>query len=149
MKKEIAFGIAVCVVLSAPRQAAAEEPSKGPDPCTLVDKAALAGLFGELKEGPTPGSGLRNERQCDYTNMTGSWIKFSLYSGMDRWEWEKGMANAQNPKDLAGLGDEAFAIKRGSDSVVYVRKGESILELSCSCSRDVAEKIARKAAGKL
>ena len=119
------------------------------DPCALVSAQDMGVMFGELKEGPSPSTGLRNERQCNYTNMAGSWIKLSLYGGAERWEWEKGITNAQNPREVGGLGDEAFAIKRGTDSVVYVRKGDSILELSCSCSSENAEAIARVATTKL
>ena len=106
-------------------------------------------MFGELKDGPLPSTGLRNERQCNFTNMAGSWIKLSVYGGADRWESDKAMTNAQSPRQVGGLGDEAFAIKRGTDSVVYVRKDGTILELSCSCSSENAEAIARVATTKL
>jgi hypothetical protein len=147
MKMRIAvhLSLAVCAVSAAPSFGAGPTAS-GADPCALIDKAAMAALFGELKEGPKPDTGLRQERECGYTNMAGSWLKLSVY-GKDRWGWEKGMAN--EPRDIAGLGDEAFVTKRGTDSVVYVRKGESILEVSCSCSREEAEKVARKAAPKI
>ena len=146
MKMRIAvhLGLAVWAISAGPSFGA--DPASGPDPCALVDKAAMATLFGEIKEGPKPDTGLRQERQCGYTNMAGSWVKLSVY-GKDRWDWEKNMAN--EPRDIAGLGDEAFVTKRGTDSVVYLRKGESILEVSCSCSREDAEKIARKAAPKI
>jgi hypothetical protein len=121
----------------------------GVDPCGLVTPTDMATMFGELKEGPLPSSGLRDERQCNYTNLSGSWIKLSLAAGQERWEWEKGITNAQNPREIGGLGDEAFAIRRGTDSVVYVRKGEAILELSCSCDAAVAEAIARVATSRL
>jgi hypothetical protein len=123
--------------------------SSAADPCALVSARDMGVMFGELKEGPSASTGLRNERQCNFTNMAGSWIKLSLYGGAERWEWEKGITNAQTPRTLGGLGDEAFAIRRGTDSVVYVRKGESILELSCSCTSETAEAIARVAATKL
>jgi hypothetical protein len=137
------------VATSHPSAAAAARPIETIDPCAMIDIGELASGFGEIKEGPVAGTGLRNERQCNYTNTAGSWLKLSLYSGADRWEWERGITNAQNPRDVAGLADEAFAIKRGTDSVVYVRAAESILELSCSCSSEVAESLARKAASKL
>ena len=123
--------------------------SRDIDPCSLVAPAAIASSFGELKEGPFASSGLRNERQCNYTNMQGSWLKLSVYGGEDRWEWERNITNAQNPRDLAGLGDEAFAIKRGTDAVVYARKNNDILELSCSCPFEVADRIARAAVPQL
>jgi hypothetical protein len=129
---------------SAP-SAAAAAPVTSADPCALVTAQDMGVMFGELKEGPSPSTGLRDERQCNYTNMAGSWIKLSLYGGRERWDWEKGITNAQSPKDVGGLGDEAFAIKRGTDAVVYVRKAESILELSCSCPSEMAEAIARVA----
>ena len=128
---------------------AAAAPPSNADPCSLVTPQDMGTMFGEIKEGPSPSSGLRNERQCNYTNMAGSWIKLSLYGGSERWEWDRGITNAQNPREVGGLGDEAFAIRRGTDAVVYVRKGESILELSCSCGADTAEAIARVATTKL
>jgi hypothetical protein len=137
---------------AAPEPAAvtsAAEPSSSADPCALVAFRDMGVMFGELKEGPSPSTGLRNERQCNYTNTAGSWMKLSLYGGSERWEWEKGIANAQSPREVGGLGDEAFAIRRGTDAVVYVRKGDSILELSCSCPAETAEAIARVATTKL
>lgn len=119
------------------------------DPCAVVSAKDIGVMFGELKEGPSASSGLRNERQCNYTNMSGSWLKLSLYGGQERWEWEKGITNAQSPQPVGGLGDEAFAIQRGTDSVVYVRKGDAILELSCSCPATTAEAIARVTTSKL
>lgn len=139
--------------VAAPATAPAAEANKIDvttiDPCVLVPRQDMQTMFGELKEGPTPGTGLRNERQCNYTNTAGEWIKLSVYGGTDRWQWEKGITNAQNPRDIGGLGDEAFAIKRGTDAVVYVRKGETILELSCSCPAERAEAISRVATTKL
>jgi hypothetical protein len=124
-------------------------PAGDVDPCSLVSAQDMGVMFGELKEGPVTSTGLRNERQCNFTNMAGSWIKLSVYSGKERWEWERGITNAQSPRDVGGLGDEAFAIKRGTDAVVYVRKGDRILELSCSCPAETAEAIARVATQRL
>ena len=132
-----------------PATAEAVTAARRADPCALVTPTDMATMFGELKEGPLPSSGLRDERQCNYTNLSGSWIKLSLAGGQERWEWEKGITNAQGPQEIGGLGDEAFAIRRGTDSVVYVRKGEAILELSCSCDAAVAEAIARVATSTL
>lgn len=139
----------VAAAASAASTAAVPDASAGIDPCALVSAQDMGVMFGELKEGPLTSSGLRNERQCNFTNMAGSWIKLSVYGGAERWEWEKGITNAQNPRPVGGLGDEAFAILRGTDAVVYVRKGESILELSCSCPAATAEAIARVATQRL
>lgn len=120
------------------------------DPCALVTAQDMGVMFGELRDGPLPSSGLRDQRQCNYTNTAGSWIKLSVDGGgVGRWEWEKGIANAQGPREVGGLGDEAFALRRGTDAVVFVRKGESILELSCSCAAETAEAIARVATTRL
>lgn len=135
------------VVATVPAALAA--PSTTIDPCALVSARDMGVMFGELKEGPVTSSGLRNERQCNFTNMAGSWIKLSVYSGSDRWEGEKGITNASSPHPIGGLGDEAFAITRGTDAVVYVRKGDAILELSCSCPAETAEAITRVATQKL
>jgi hypothetical protein len=137
-------------VAPATSVAATEAPSASSvDPCSLVSAQDMAVMFGELKEGPMTSTGLRNERQCNFTNMAGSWIKLSVYAGTERWESDKNMTNALSPRNVGGLGDEAFAIRRGTDAVVYVRKRESILELSCSCPAETAESIARVATTKL
>ena len=149
----VACGRTQSTASSAPAVNAAAAQSERPhadiDPCTLVTREMVAAMFGEIKEGPTKLSGLRNESQCEYINMAGSWLKFSAYSGSDRWEMDRNLTNAQNPRDLSSIGDEAFIIKRGTDSVVYARRGESILELSCSCDSALAEKLARAAAERL
>jgi hypothetical protein len=128
---------------------AAAERVALPDPCLLVSTGDMAVMFGELKEGPLPSSGLRGERQCNYTNMQGSWIKLSLAFGRDRWAEDRGLFAAQMSRDLGGLGDEAYLVRRGTDAVVNARKGETLLELTCSCPDARAEAIARVAVQKL
>jgi hypothetical protein len=129
--------------------AAAEIPSSMPavDACAALTQSEIEKSFGSLKEGPSPATGASGEKQCKYSNMNGSWLQVSLY-GTDRWEFQKGMLPS-TPKPLPGLGDEAFSIKRGTDSVVYVRKGGGIVEVSCSCALTEAEALAAIAAGRI
>jgi hypothetical protein len=53
---------------------------------------------------------------------------------------EKGSAN--DPKDVAGLGEEAFTDKRGTDAEIYIRKGKWILEVRTSSGGANARKVA-------
>ncbi|MEP7015413.1 MAG: hypothetical protein ABI925_08240 [Verrucomicrobiota bacterium] len=116
------------------------------DPCTLIDKEDLAKIFGEIKEGPKPKEGLMKEKECAWTNISGSWLSVSVYSS-ERWGLKKGSAN--NPVDVKGLGEEAFSDKRGTDAELYVRKGKSILEVRTSGGSEVARKAAETAIKKI
>lgn len=118
----------------------------GVDPCTLIDKGALAKIFGEIKEGPKAKEGLMKEKQCEWTNMSGSWVTVSVY-GADQWGMKKMSGN--NPADVKGLGEEAFTDKRGTDSEIYIRKGKSMLEVRTSGGSEVARKVAETALTKI
>jgi hypothetical protein len=110
------------------------------DACAVLPRETVVKLFGPLKEGPANDTGLSKEKLCKYTNEDGSWLQVSLY-GTDRWELQKNLL-PNPPTPIASLGDEAFSIKRGTDSVVFVRKGGGVLEISCSCDRSKAEALA-------
>ena len=97
-----------------------------PDPCALVPKPEVAKIIGEIKEVKTT-EGLRKEKQCDYANMEGAWLKVSV-SSADLWDVVK-MA-ALDPEPIAGLGDEAYGFKRGTSREVHVRKGKLMLSVS-------------------
>ena len=118
------------------------------DACSLVARSDVESIFGELKGPPKSGTGLRNEKECRYQNLDGKWLETSVFSA-DRWDLEKGIVSEMHPAPLPNLGDEAFSVKQGTDSVVYVRKGASILEVSCSCGMQQTTAIASKAIGKM
>lgn len=118
------------------------------DPCALVPKAEVAKLIGELKEEPKLDTGIQKEKECHFTNMEGAWLKVSLYSS-ERWGMQKGIVSEMNPTELPGLGEEAFALKRGTTYEVYVRKGKLILEVSTTVNPDAARKFAETAAKQL
>jgi hypothetical protein len=126
-----------------------EPESKTPDvdACAVLTREELEPVFGQLKDAPTHDTGLSREKLCKYTNVEGNWLQTSLY-GSDRWNLQKGTYSEMNPKSLA-IGDEAFSIKRGTDSVVFVRKGGGVVEISCSCDLTKAEALAVKAATKI
>jgi hypothetical protein len=109
------------------------------DPCVLVTKEEVAKIIGELKEPPKADTGLQKEKQCNYTTTTGAWLKASTYSA-SRWGMQKGIVSEMNPVDLQGLGEEAFAVKRGTTYEIYVRKGDSILEVSSTVGSDLTRK---------
>ena len=124
-------------------------PADQIDPCAVVPKAELEPIFGEFKGAPEEKSGLRNERECHYSNMEGQWLTLSVFGGGDdRWSLEKAVTNMNPQTPIAGLGDDAFTAKRGTDSLVYIRRGDSIFEVSCSCGADKALAVARKAAAR-
>ena len=116
------------------------------DPCTLIPKADLVKILGEIKEGPKPKEGLMKEKQCEWANMSGSWLSIGVYSS-EKWGLKKGSAN--NPADVTGLGEEAFTDKRGTDAEIYVRKGKWMLEVRTSSGSANARKAAELAITKL
>lgn len=115
------------------------------DPCTLIAKEEVARIIGELKELPKSDSGLQKERECNYTTITGAWLKVSLYSAT-RWGMQKGIVSEMNPTNLPGLGEEAFAVKRGTTYEIYVRKGNLILEVSSTVGAEPTKTFADTAA---
>jgi len=144
------LGAAVGGLGAAARPPAAEPSGKSGanDACAVLTRSEVEATFGALKGEPLRDTGIRNEKLCTYSNTAGSWLRMSLY-GADRWATEKGTTSEGKQKQLSGLGDAAFSIKRGTDSVVYVRKGGGVLELSCSCDLAKAEALARKAAPRI
>ena len=117
-------------------------------PCSMLSKADVQAIFGELKGPPRPDTGLRGESDCRYFNLDGQWLKTSVY-GADRWDLERGITSEQHQTAVANLGDEAFSAKPGNDSVIYVRKGQAMVEVSCSCGMEKTRQLAAKAAAHL
>ena len=115
------------------------------EPCSVLVRTDVEWIFGALKGDPKASEGLSHE-ECRYENLDGQWLKTSVY-GADRWELQKGITSEQHPTALS-LGDEAFAVKPGTDSVVYVRKGDAVVEVSCSCGMEKTQKLAAKAVQK-
>src|SRR5436309_3157187 len=112
--------------------AAAEDKIPDIEACTLLDRNDVVRIFGPLRDEAKPHRGLRGEKDCRWRNEEGQWLKASLY-GASRWELEKAIVSEMHPKPLANAGDEAFSVKQGTDSVVHVRKGGAVIEVSCSC----------------
>jgi hypothetical protein len=115
-----------------------------PDPCALVPKAEVEKIIGELKTPPKPDTGPQKEKECNYENVGGTWLKVSIYSS-ERWGMQKGIVSEMNPTDIVGLGEEAYSVKRGSSMEVYVRKGALILEVSSTVGSEKARKFAEAA----
>jgi hypothetical protein len=133
----VLFGIFLATV---PTIAGAAEP----DPCALVPKAEVEKIIGQLKTAPKADTGLQKEKECNYENMEGAWLKVSLYSS-ERWGLQKGIVSEMNPIDITGLGEEAFSVKRGASMEIYVRKGALILEVSSTVGLDRTKKFAEAA----
>lgn len=134
---------AICI-LSLPIFALAE--TAGVDPCALIAKDEMAKILGEIKEGPKAKEGMMKEKQCEWTNMSGSWLSVAVYDS-DKWGLKKMSGN--NPTDVSGLGEEAFSDKRGTDAELYVRKGKLMLEVRTSGGGEAAKKAAEIALKKL
>jgi hypothetical protein len=128
--------------------APAEDKVPDVEVCTLLDRADIVRIFGPLRDEAKPDRGLRGENDCRWRNEEGQWLKASLY-GASRWELEKGIVSEMHPTPLANAGDEAFSVKQGTDSVVHVRKGGAVIEVSCSCGIEKSESLARMAAARL
>ena len=116
--------------------------------CALLERGDVIRIFGPLRDEAKPDRGLRGEKDCRWRNEEGQWLKASLYDAR-RWELEKGIVSEMHPRPLANAGDEAFSVKEGTDSVVHVRKGGAIIEVSCSCAIEKSEALARMAATRL
>lgn len=127
---------------------AAEERGTGIEACTLLDRGDVSRIFGPLRDEPKPDRGLRGENDCRWHNEEGQWLKASLYSA-SRWQLEKAIVSEMYPRPVAGAGDEAFSVRQGTDNVVHVRKGEAVIEVSCSCGIEKTESLARMAAARL
>ncbi|HXH90185.1 MAG TPA: hypothetical protein VNN25_01295 [Thermoanaerobaculia bacterium] len=116
--------------------------------CALLDRVDVIRIFGPLRDEAKLDRGLRGERDCRWHNEEGQWLKASLY-GASRWELEKAIVSEMHPRAIANAGDEAFSVKQGTDSVVHVRKGGAVIEVSCSCGIEKSESLARIAAARL
>jgi hypothetical protein len=127
---------------------AAEDTVPDIEACALLDRVDVIRIFGPLRDAAKPDRGLRGERDCRWHNEEGQWLKASLY-GASRWELEKAIVSEMHPKPLANAGDEAFSVKQGTDSVVHVRKGGAVIEVSCSCGIEKSESLARMAIARL
>jgi hypothetical protein len=118
------------------------------DPCALIAPAHVEKILGELKGAPKANTGIQQEKECDYTTMTGAWLKVRLYSS-ERWGMQKGIVSEMNPTTLEGLGDEAFSVKQGTSHEIYVRKGALILEVTSTLGPELTKKFAEAAAKQL
>lgn len=136
--------IGLIALLCATRFCFAADPEM--NPCTLVPKEELAKIIGEIKDGPTPKEGLMKEKECQWTNMSGSWLSIA-FSSADKWGLKKGLAN--DPKEVTGLGEEAYTDKRGTDAEIHVRKGKWMLEVRTSSGSANARKVADYAVAKM
>lgn len=135
-----------CIVLVFSMSIFAVAQAPDVDPCSLISEEEVAKIFGELKEGPKAKEGLMKEKECEWTNMSGSWLSVGIYSA-EKWGLKKGSGN--NPVEVKGMGEEAFSDKRGTDAELYVRKGRLMLEVRTSGGGEVAKKAAEIAMKKL
>jgi len=131
--------LCACAAIAAPVKVKAD---------TLLKTNDVEAVIGKLKGAPKPDTGLMGESICKYENADGQWVNVSVYSS-EKWGWKKGETSEMHPTPLAGLGEEAFWVKRGSDVEVYVRKGANLLEVDSSGGIKFAKPIAEKALANL
>jgi hypothetical protein len=143
------------LLLSLALVAAGDDPaapskhqSSNIDACALVTRAEAAALLGGLRRDPVPQTGYQQERECHYVSERGAQLSVSVYTA-DRWDLQKGIVSEMSPVAVPGLGDEAFAVRRGTYAEVYVRKGALLLEVRGSAGMEVSRGMAAKAAGRL
>jgi hypothetical protein len=138
--------ILICLALAFSLSISLRAEPAAVDPCTLVDKSDVVKILGDIKEGPKPKEGLMKEKQCEWTNLSGSWLSLGVYSS-EQWGLKKG--DAFNLVEIKGLGDEAFSNKRGTDAELYVRKGKLMIEVRTSAGAEAARKTADLAVKKI
>jgi hypothetical protein len=127
-------------------QGAVDRPTLA-DPCTLVSRADIEIMIGQLKGNPRSG---RNEpaRVCEYAIAGGSdYLEIYLYpsSNLDRFRKD---LEAVTP--VAGIGQDAFVYhnKRFEQVHLLARKGGVLLQVILTDSKSAEETvktIARKA----
>src|SRR6185436_15486476 len=103
----------------------AGEPTRKPedvDACALVTADEVKAILGALREPPRADTGIQKEKECRYLDGDGQNVTLSVYTA-ERWGLQKGIVSEMDPKDEPGMGDEAFSVRRGSSTEVYVRKG--------------------------
>ena len=114
------------------------------DACSLVTKAEAAQVLGEIKREAETRTGLHDEKRCGYSNMNGNEVSFGVYSA-NFWESKRMAAEGLNTEDLAGLGEEAFSVKRGTTVQLYVRKKGFVLDVNSTAGKEAARRMAEKA----
>ena len=114
------------------------------DACALVTKAEAAQVLGEIKREAETRTGLHDEKRCGYSNTNGNEVSFGVY-GANFWESKRMAAEGLDTEDLAGLGEEAFSVKRGTTVQLYARKGGIILDVNSTAGKEAARRMAEKA----
>jgi hypothetical protein len=114
------------------------------DACALVTKAEAAQALGEIKGDAETRTGLHDEKRCGYSNTNGGEVSFGVY-GANLWESKRMAAEGLDAEDLAGLGEEAFSVKRGTTVQLYVRKKGVVLDVNSTAGKEAARRMAAKA----
>jgi hypothetical protein len=130
---------------------APEEKQRKPadvDACALVSAEEVAAVLGALREPAKAETGLQKEKECHYLDHDGQNVTLSVYAA-SRFGLQKGIVSEMDPHDEPGLGDEAFSVKRGTTTEVYVKKGELMLEVRGTAGMAVSRAMAGKAAKRL
>lgn len=119
------------------------DPSKF-DACALLTRAEAAQVLGEIKNDAEIRTGLHNEKRCGYSNMNGGEVSLGVY-GADLWESKRMASEGLDSEDLSGLGEDAFSVRRGTTTQLYIRKGGVILDVNSTAGKDAARRVAERA----
>jgi hypothetical protein len=119
------------------------------DACSLVTRDEADAIMGKLREAPKPATTVGKEKACSYgPNTDGANATLRLY-GSDQWDLQKGIDSEEKMTDVPGLGDEAYYTKKGTDTDLWVRKGDAVLNVNGSIGIEKARGMAQKALSRL
>jgi Protein of unknown function (DUF3558) len=122
--------------------------AKGANPCTLVTPAEVQAIVGTVPKPVGPTSANRGT-SCKWDTGKGSFVLVQVYQGK---EFYSPTAQASSPKNLAGIGDQAFEEASGTTTVnVGFLKGTTAVFISGFYvkSADAVVQAAKDAASKV
>jgi hypothetical protein len=122
--------------------------SKGTNPCTLITPAEVQAIVGTVPKPVGPTSANRGT-SCKWDTGKGSFVLVQVYQGK---EFYAPSAQSNSPKNLAGVGDQAFEDASGTTTVnVGFLKGSTAVFISGFYveSADAVVQAAKDAASKV
>ena len=118
------------------------------DACSLLSRADAEAIMGKLKEAPKPVTSAADEKTCSYMNMSGANVTVRIY-GADWYDVQKNLNDAEKIVSLAGLGEEAYYVKKSGAVDLWSRKGGASLYLNGTIGLEAEKRMATKILGRL
>jgi hypothetical protein len=118
------------------------------DACSLVSRADAEAIMGKLKEAPKPVTSVADEKTCSYMNMNGANVTVRIY-GSDWYDVQKNLNDAEKIVSLAGLGDEAYYVKKSGAVDLWSRKDSASLYLNGTIGLEQMKRLATKILSRL